>query len=175
MNYLDKTGLAHLWAKIKAKIPTKVSQLTNDEGYLTEHQDISGKQDVLTAGKDITIENNVINSTSANSEIVSTLLEGTNFTGGCRYYKSLGLCYCRIYVTGKSLATGSRHLIATVDADYAPGFRTALAVDGLQDYSGVLKASIEPNGEIGLITSVAKESGDDIYISGVWYVASQDE
>lgn len=29
-------------------VPTKVSQLTNDAGYLTEHQDISGKQDVIT-------------------------------------------------------------------------------------------------------------------------------
>lgn len=28
-------------AAVEAKIPTKVSQLTNDEGYLTEHQDIS--------------------------------------------------------------------------------------------------------------------------------------
>ena len=29
-------------------VPTKVSELTNDAGYLTEHQDISGKQDVIT-------------------------------------------------------------------------------------------------------------------------------
>ena len=29
-------------------VPTKVSQLTNDAGYLTGHQDISGKQDVIT-------------------------------------------------------------------------------------------------------------------------------
>jgi hypothetical protein len=30
---------------LKSAIPTKVSQLTNDKGYLTEHQDISGKLD----------------------------------------------------------------------------------------------------------------------------------
>ena len=29
----------------KSEIPTKVSQLQNDKGYLTEHQDISGKLD----------------------------------------------------------------------------------------------------------------------------------
>ena len=29
-------------------IPTKVSAFTNDAGYLTEHQDISGKQDVIS-------------------------------------------------------------------------------------------------------------------------------
>ena len=32
----------------KTSIPTKTSQLTNDSGYLTQHQDISGKQDKLT-------------------------------------------------------------------------------------------------------------------------------
>ena len=30
-------------------IPTKISQLNNDSGYLTQHQDISGKQDKITA------------------------------------------------------------------------------------------------------------------------------
>ena len=30
---------------LASAVPTKVSQLTNDKGYLTEHQDISGKLD----------------------------------------------------------------------------------------------------------------------------------
>ena len=41
-------------------IPTKTSDLENDSGFLTEHQDISGKQDKLIPGDRITIENNVI-------------------------------------------------------------------------------------------------------------------
>lgn len=45
MGYLDNTGLAYLWGKIKAKIPTKTSDLTNDSGFLTSHQDVSGKLD----------------------------------------------------------------------------------------------------------------------------------
>lgn len=32
-------------------VPTKTSQLTNDSGFLTEHQDISGKEDKLTGDK----------------------------------------------------------------------------------------------------------------------------
>ena len=40
--------------------PTNVSSFVNDAGYLTEHQDISGKQDKLTAGDKITIEDNII-------------------------------------------------------------------------------------------------------------------
>ena len=33
MKFLDETGLAHLWSKIKSIIPTKTSQLANDSGY----------------------------------------------------------------------------------------------------------------------------------------------
>ena len=33
---------------IQNVLPKKVSELTNDAGYLTSHQDISGKQDKLT-------------------------------------------------------------------------------------------------------------------------------
>jgi len=39
-------------------IPTATSQLTNDSGFLTTHQDISGKQDVLTVGDGIAIDSN---------------------------------------------------------------------------------------------------------------------
>ena len=60
-NYLKSTDIA-AWAKSSTKpsytatevgalpnntfIPTKVSDLTNDSGYLTEHQDISGKANI---------------------------------------------------------------------------------------------------------------------------------
>lgn len=39
MAYLDNSGLSYFWSKIKAfvigLIPTKVSDLQNDSGYLT--------------------------------------------------------------------------------------------------------------------------------------------
>lgn len=44
----NKVTKANLFKEVNEKIktiPTKVSQLTNDSGYLTEHQDISGKVD----------------------------------------------------------------------------------------------------------------------------------
>ncbi len=34
-------------------VPTNISAFTNDSGYLTEHQDLSGKQDVLVSGTNI--------------------------------------------------------------------------------------------------------------------------
>ena len=46
----DKT--AH--PDIRAKIPTNTSQLTNDSGYLTQHQDISGKLDKTGDGSNVT-------------------------------------------------------------------------------------------------------------------------
>ena len=40
-------GITDAYTKdeVDAKVPTKVSQLKNDAGYLTQHQDISGKAD----------------------------------------------------------------------------------------------------------------------------------
>lgn len=58
MAYLDKDGLRRLWEKIKGIVPTKTSELTNDSGFLTEHQDISGKQDTLVNGENIKTINN---------------------------------------------------------------------------------------------------------------------
>lgn len=36
-NFLDKTGLGQVWAKIKALIPTKTSDLTNDSGFIDSY------------------------------------------------------------------------------------------------------------------------------------------
>ena len=56
--YVTKDSLVGL-AKV-TDIPTDVSAFNNDAGYLTAHQDISGKQNKLTAGKNVTIINDVI-------------------------------------------------------------------------------------------------------------------
>lgn len=42
----------------RSEILTKTSQLTNDAGFLTAHQDISGKQDVLTFDENPTDNSN---------------------------------------------------------------------------------------------------------------------
>ena len=99
-------------------------------------------------------------------------LSGVNSSGSyeCLYYSAINKVWFAMYVTGSAYAAGSRHVVATVPEFYRPARRTALAIDGLQDYSGVLKASINGDGEIGFTTSVAKASGDDMYISGWWHV-----
>src|SRR5574344_2410546 len=52
--YLDRVGLTNLWANIKAyvtsRVPTKVSELTNDSGYITgvSWDNVSGKPSTFT-------------------------------------------------------------------------------------------------------------------------------
>lgn len=48
MKYLDKDGLSHLWEKIKTKIPTKTSQLTNDSNYITNSGNTTGNSGSAT-------------------------------------------------------------------------------------------------------------------------------
>ena len=55
----------------KSDVPTKTSELTNDSGFLTEHQDISGKQDTLISGNNIKTINNESLLGSGNIEIKS--------------------------------------------------------------------------------------------------------
>ena len=49
MSFLDKTGLARLWANVLAIVPTKTSQLENDKQYITADEiettinDLNGK------------------------------------------------------------------------------------------------------------------------------------
>lgn len=102
-------------------------------------------------------------------------LLNSSCTGGCLYYPIINLCFVRLYVTGETFATGSRHNVVTIPEEYRPQFRTALAIDGLQDVSSSLRANINTDGTIGFVTGAAKESGDDMYISGVWNVAPKSE
>ncbi|MGM9917455.1 hypothetical protein [Anaerotignum sp.] len=74
--YLGEGSVAILWNLIKAKIPTKTSDLTNDEGFLKEHQDISGKLDKTGDGKDVTVTFTAAQSRGniVNGEKMSTIM-----------------------------------------------------------------------------------------------------
>lgn len=52
---------------VNIEVPTKVSQLSNDSGYLTEHQDISGKQDKITGAATTIASSNL----TANRALIS--------------------------------------------------------------------------------------------------------
>ena len=61
----DKPNVA-----LKSEIPTKTSQLTNDSGFLTEHQDISGKVDKVS-GKGLST-NDLTNALKSNYDAAYT-------------------------------------------------------------------------------------------------------
>ena len=63
-------------------VPTKTSQLTNDSGFLTSHQDISGKQDKLIAGENITIasDGKTISATGGGAETLFVTITDNNGT-----------------------------------------------------------------------------------------------
>ena len=62
--------------------PTKTSQLTNDSGFLTSHQDISGKQDKLIAGENIIIasDGKTISATGGGAETLFVTITDNNGT-----------------------------------------------------------------------------------------------
>lgn len=56
---------------LNSDIPTKVSELVNDSGYVNQTE-LAAKQDKLTAGDNITIENNVISAKSFGFNLFDT-------------------------------------------------------------------------------------------------------
>lgn len=81
-NYLDKTGLGTLWGKIKALVPTKVSDLNNDSGFQTQAQvnaliAAAGDDDTTYA---ISISGNVITLTGSDGNTSTATLPV--YTGG---------------------------------------------------------------------------------------------
>lgn len=64
-------------------LPVNVSELQNDSGYITQHQDISGKQDVLSAGSGIAIENNTVSTVNrANTDLSNLSSAGKKVLDG---------------------------------------------------------------------------------------------
>lgn len=75
-NSTNKVTKANLLKETNEKlktIPTKVSQLTNDSGYITEHQDISGKVDKVK-GKGLSTNDY----TTAEKEKLAGIAENAN-------------------------------------------------------------------------------------------------
>ena len=137
---------------IKAKVPTKTSQLTNDSGFLTSHQDISGKQDKLIAGENITIasDGKTISATGGGAETLFVTITDNNGT----------LTADKSFVEIKNaINTGIPVLVDY----YGTGLPLIQAyADGLAfgtftcDESGVATVIIEitPNGEVNDISAV---------------------
>ena len=78
----DGTSITIADGVISSTQPTKTSELTNDSGFITNEYHDATKQDKLTAGTNITIENNVISATGGGSGESYTLPVASDSTLG---------------------------------------------------------------------------------------------
>lgn len=63
-------------------VPTNVSAFTNDAGYLTQHQDISGKADAFSVGDGLDMTSQVLSNEQSIEYIVGTQTASTNVWKG---------------------------------------------------------------------------------------------
>ena len=128
-------------------IPTNVSYFTNDAGYLTEHQNLDayatktelatgldGKQATLTAGANITIENNVISASGGGGEPDA-------------YIKSASVSGNTLTLTNKDDTT-----VAFTPSGGSGGGSYTLPQASHSTLGGVKVASSSNNSDIGRIT-----------------------
>ena len=80
-NYYTKSQVDTQITGVEAEIPTTTSDLVNDSGYITSGYHDNTKQDNLTAGRNITINNNVISATSSISVDYGTLTNKPSING----------------------------------------------------------------------------------------------
>lgn len=91
-------------------VPTDVSAFNNDVGYLTRHQDISGKQDRLTAGAGIDITNNVLS--AKGYQLIKSMT--TDFNGDVLIELDKPIKSCVIIAKINKAATATATMIVEV-------------------------------------------------------------
>lgn len=176
-------------------IPKKTSQLTNDSGFLTGHQDISGKVDKVT-GKGLSTNDytnaakSKVDAIPANPKYTDTVyddtavksrlaaVEGmetvaltaasgrlTNVSYTARYSSLLGMVFVRIYGTVNADMNTGYDYDIMNIGARLPNSHAALAVKSSKAAQAFAKSS-------GVISLRPLESGIknyDVYITGFWF------
>lgn len=176
-------------------IPKKTSQLTNDSGFLTDHQDISGKVDKVT-GKGLSTNDytaaakakvdaipaspkytdTVYDDTAVKSRLSAvegmetvalTVASGrlTNASYTARYSSLLGMVFVRIYGTVNADMNTGYDYDIMNIGARLPNSHAALAVKSSKAAQAFAKSS-------GVISLRPLESGIknyDVYITGFWF------
>lgn len=176
-------------------IPKKTSQLTNDSGFLTDHQDISGKVDKVT-GKGLSTNDYTnaakakVDAIPANPKYTDTVyddaavksrlaaVEGmetvaltvasgrlTNASYTARYSSLLGMVFVRIYGTVNADMNTGYDYDIMNIGARLPNSHAALAVKSSKAAQAFAKSS-------GVISLRPLESGIknyDVYITGFWF------
>lgn len=190
-------------------IPTNVSAFTNDAGYLTEHQNLDAyatktelatglaeKQATLTAGANITIENNVISASASGGEpdayIKSASVSGNTLTltnkddttvaftpsggGGSKTYP-----YYEIvdYTNATETSTASISINKYINASSASGFTLTGSMLATKKRSGTIVPGIgleipdNNQGHLNLLTASTTQLGG-VKVDGSSITANDD-
>lgn len=145
---LDETGLAYFWGKVKAAIPTKTSQLTNDSEYATA-SDISGKMNVTnptgTGSFAMNMASNVILGNNAH-------VEGTNSSasGNSSHAEGYGS-----YARGDESHAEGAGTAASGPYSHAEGGETIASGDGSHAEGAGTEASEYCSHAEGLLTKAS--------------------
>lgn len=99
---------------------------------------------------------------------ISGLPSGSAYT--CYYYPAFKICFLRLYLTGSAYSAATTVTVGTVASGYRPSATYALAISVAQDAAKKHQASINSSGQVRFFPEVAKDSTDDMYITGFWYV-----
>lgn len=142
-SFLDKAGLAYFWSKVKesieakadpSDIPTNTSQLNNDSGFLTEHQDISGKLDKAGDGSSVTTS---FTQSGTRSNISSGETLKNSMSKISKWFADLGSLAFSSSVSKSDLASDVQVSLEKADTaiQSLDGYATQAYVDGIKAVS----------------------------------------
>ena len=146
--------------KVNVTVPTKISELTNDKGYITSHQDISGKLDKTGDASNVT-------------NTFSSETSRTNLTTGEKLSISLGKIV-KWFTDLKAVAFSGKYSdlsgTPTKLSDFTNdvGFKTTDTVyehpNHNEHSSGLYKITVDDKGHVSAVTAVSKSDITDLGI-----------
>lgn len=146
----------------------KSSGVTGENG--THNMALSWNGSDIIAG----VDNNAAVKTLIDKETIRTAVTISGLPSdaeyNCYYYPDLGMCFLRLYYTGKAISATTTTTLGTVSSNYRPSSSHSLAVYKLQSSVKDMQANINSSGQIRLFSEVAKKATDDMYIAGFWFV-----
>lgn len=157
-----KEEIENTYAK-SVDIPTKVSQLENDSGYLTEHQDISGKANVTYVNEELAKKQDVISD-------LETIREGAS-----KGATALQTETDPIYTADKPNIALKSEIPTNVssltnDAGYQTASDVASAIASIPQFEIKIVDALPATGQKMVLYLLPKTSvsGDNIYDEYIW-------
>lgn len=137
---------------IRGLIPTKTSQLNNDSGYLTQHQDISGKLDKTGDGSNVTA---AFTTASTRANIATGEKLSVLFGKIAKWFADLGSLAFKSTVAKSDLASDVQTSLGKADS----ALQTA-PVTSVNGQTGAVEVSVTP-----FIVAVTYDSNQSKYVA----------